>query len=191
MSRINVYSSSGEEYGDPVLAGWFNPDSAETFEQGKHFDGRNMVGNITGSEWVDEWLFRTSGGRWVLNHDAHRYCSGPDTYEFISDKQAREWLLRSECNDDAVARFFGEIEEERGPGGRPKVGEQVCFTVPVAALAAVDAFAASENTTRSAILRRMVERGVSAYTASAAFAGLAETERAALVAQLAEIAGQS
>jgi hypothetical protein len=38
----------------------------------------------------------------------------------------------------------------------PKVGEQVCFTVPATHLAAVDAFAERENLTRSAALRLAV-----------------------------------
>jgi len=159
MSRINIYKSYTDyEYegtGEPVLLGWFDPAKAEVFEQDKRWDGNNMVGVITGSEWIDEYLYRTKGGRWVRNHDAHRYCNGPDTYEFLTDEQAKDWLLRSECNDDAVERFFGVIEEERGPG-RPKVGEQVCFTVPAEDLTAIDEIAAYITSSRSAVLRDAV-----------------------------------
>jgi hypothetical protein len=159
MSRVNIYKSYTDyEYegdGAPQLIGWFDPSKAEVFEQDKRWDGNNMVGVITGSQWVDEYLYRTKGGRWVRNHDATRYCNGNAVYEFLTDAQAKDWLLRSECNDDTVERFFGEIEEERGPG-RPKVGEQVCFTVPADDLAAVDAMAERYGEARSAVLRKAV-----------------------------------
>jgi hypothetical protein len=160
MTRINVYTAP-DEYAtgyhaythEPQLLGWFDPKAAEVFEQDKRWDGSNMIGVITGSQWIDESLYRTKGGRWVLNSNASRYHSGPNTYTFITGEQARDWLLRSECNDEAIARFFGEIEDERGPG-RPKVGDQVCFTVPADVLTDLDAIAERDKTTRSALLRR-------------------------------------
>jgi len=162
MSRVNVYKTYYDDLDDytdsettEVLAGWFDPTKAEVFEQDKRWDGNNMVGVITGSQWIDEYLYRTKGGRWVLNHDAHRYRGGPDTYQFLTDAQAKDWLLRSECNDDAVERFFGEIEEEHGPG-RPGIGEQVCFTIPADDLAEIDAIAGRDGLARSATLRNAV-----------------------------------
>jgi len=115
-------------------------------------------GNHTGSQWVDEYLYRTKGGRWVRNHDAHRQMGGPDTYEFYDDEQARDWLLRSECNDEAVARFFGEVEEERGPG-RPEVGGAVHVRLG-ALLANVDAYAEAEQCPRAEAIRRLVLNGL-------------------------------
>ena len=160
MTRVNIYKSyDNYEYegdGEPVLIGWFDPDKAEFFTQDKRWDGNNMVGVITGSQWVDEYLYRTKGGRWVRCRDATRYCNGSRTYEFCTDAQAKDWLLRSECNDEAVEQFFGEIEEERGPG-RPKVGEQVCFTVPAEDLTYIDAIAERDGIARSAVLRQAVD----------------------------------
>jgi len=168
MARVNIFSQPDEDdyYSTSELVGWFDPQKAEVFEQDKRWDGNNMVGVITGSQWIDEYLYRTKSGRWVCLNDATRYHNGSAVYEFITDEQAKDWLLRSECNDNAVERFFGEIEEERGPG-RPKVGEQVCFTVPAGDLAAIDAIAESESLARSAVLRNAVAEyvlGQQSYT---------------------------
>jgi len=160
MNRINVYSSPGEDdYTAPAKLGWFDPSAAERFDQDTRWDGNNMIGVITGSQWVDEYLYRTRGGRWVRNHDAHRYCNGPDTYEFITDGQARDWLLRSECNDDAVQRFFGEIEEERGPG-RPEIGGAVHVRFGADLLAMVDTYAAQRSISRAEAIRRLTQDAV-------------------------------
>lgn len=56
---------------------------------------------------------------------------------------------------------FGPVEEERGPG-RPKVGEQVCFTVPSTHLALLDAMAEQQGVGRSFILRAAVASYVNA-----------------------------
>lgn len=158
MTRINVYSQP-DEYGTfgspgagPELLGWFDDDKAEIFHQDKRWDGSNMIGVITGSQWVDEYLYRTKGGRWVRYHDAHRAYNGPRVYEFLTDKQARDWLLRSECNDDAVQRFFGEIEEERGPG-RPKIGGKALISIGDDLLGQVDAYAKENGTARAEVVR--------------------------------------
>jgi hypothetical protein len=156
MSRVNVYTSAGESGYDfqPTLLGWFNPARSERFDQDTEWDGNNMVGVLTGSQWVDECLYRTAGGRWVRNHDATRYCSGPDTYEFLTDEQAKDWMLRSGNHDDAIERFFGEIEDEKGPG-RPEIGTPVQVRLGDL-LPAVDAYAAECGIKRAEAVRRLV-----------------------------------
>ncbi len=158
MTRINVYSQPDEygTYGSPdataELLGWFNPDTAERFDQDTRWDGNNMIGVITGSQWVDEYLYRTKGGRWVLNQDAHRYRNGPDTYQFLTGAQAKDWLLRSECNDAAVAKYFGPVEEERGPG-RPGIGGKALISIGDDLLGEVDAYAKENSQSRAEVVR--------------------------------------
>lgn len=159
MTRINVYSKAGlsdfDGYGlKPELLGWFDPAKSEGFEQDEKWDGSNMVGVMSGSQWIDEHLYRTKGGRWVRNHDATRYCNGPDTYEFLTDEQAKDWLLRSGNHDDAVERLFGEIEDEKGPG-RPEIGTPVQVRLGDL-LGAVDAYAAECGIKRAEAVRRLV-----------------------------------
>lgn len=154
MARINIYTI--DEFEDTkTLEGWFDPQKATCYEADRRFDGNNMVSVITGSQWVDEYVYRTAGGRWVLNHDATRDHNGPDTYRFISDDEAREWLIRSERNDAAVKEHFGEIEEERGPG-RPKVGEPINVRLGDDLLARVDAEAERRGKTRAETVRELV-----------------------------------
>jgi hypothetical protein len=74
MGRINITAEDG------TLAGHFLPDKAELFTDGKRWNGSNMVGECSGSQWVDEYLYRTAGGKWVLNTDSTRYMGGPDTF---------------------------------------------------------------------------------------------------------------
>lgn len=164
MSRVNVYDTADttDPYGyvrKPELIGWFDPSKAERFDQDTEWDGHNMTGVLTGSQWVDEYLYRTSGGRWVRNHDATRYCNGPDIYEFLTDEQAKDWLLRSGNHDEAVERFFGAIEDEKGPG-RPEIGGRVTIALGSANLASVDAWAENEGISRAEWVRRAVEAAV-------------------------------
>jgi hypothetical protein len=157
MTRINVYRN--DEYDGKTLDGWFDPKTATRYDSGTEWDGNNHISVITGSQWVDEYLYRTKGGRWVLNHDATRYHNGSDDYRFITDEQARDWLLRSRINDTAVEEHFGEIEEERGPG-RPEVGKPINVRLGDDLLARVDAAAAERGKSRADLLRELVAQAL-------------------------------
>ncbi len=162
MTRINIYAKADESgrdsYGKPVLLGWFDPKTAEIFEQDKRWDGSNMVGVITGSQWVDEYLYRTKGGKWVRNNDATRYMGGPDTYEFLTDDEARDWFLRSECNDGAIERFFGDVaDEEDRRAGRPEIGGRITISLGTELLPKADAYAAGHGLSRAEAVRQLVE----------------------------------
>jgi hypothetical protein len=158
MTRINVYLYD-EFTSERTLEGWFDPDSAIRYDQGKRWNGNNNVGVITGSRWVDEYLYRTPGGRWVLNQDAHRENNGPDIYGFIPDDEAHDWLMRSEVNDEAVEQWFGAIEDERGPG-RPEVGPAFSLRFPADLTDRVDAAAKAKGIKRAALIRELVEAGL-------------------------------
>lgn len=159
MKRINVYSQP-DEYGTfgsadagPELLGWFDPDKATRFGEDTEWDGSNHISVATGSQWDHEALLRTAQGRWVLSTYSNRQ-GVMNTYRFISDNDAREWLLRNNSDDEA-AKYFGPVGEERGPG-RPKVGEQVCFTVSAEDLAIIDNMAKQGGKGRSEVLRNAV-----------------------------------
>ena len=153
MARINIRTE------DPVTGatslGWFDPETSIRYDSGREWNGQNQISIMTGSEWVDEFLYRTKGGRWVLNHDATRYCGGPDSYRFVTDEEAHLWLIRSEINDEAIAEHFGELEAERGPG-RPEIGGYAAVRYGAELLARVDEDAKRRGVTRAELLREIV-----------------------------------
>lgn len=152
MTRINVYDT--DEYtGEKTLVGWFDPASSETFEEGTYWDGNNHRGVISGLQVGSECLYRTKGGRWVRHYDATSEFNGPEFYEFLTDEQARTWLLRA-SEDEAVEKYFGEVEEEKGPG-RPEVGPATNVRLGEELTKKVDA-AREDGESRAAAIRRLL-----------------------------------
>lgn len=107
--RVNVTSGDGE-------LGWFDGSKADWWTDRDHDNhGAGGVGR-------GESVVRTAAGRWVLEHWTI-WQGETDRYEYIDSEQAREWLLRH-SEDEAVTEYFGEIEEERGPGRPPIPGTE-------------------------------------------------------------------
>lgn len=152
MHRVNVYDRETQK-----LAGWFDADAAERFEEDAYFDGSNLVSKATGSQWAHEALYRTKGGRWILNCWS-QWQGSRETYEFISDDEAREWLL-AQCHDEAAERYFGPIEEERGPG-RPEIGPTIQVRLPENLLTQVDARADAEGVSRAEMVRMLLAKAL-------------------------------
>ena len=151
MARINVCDDFGE------LAGWFDENKAERFSEATWWDGSNHVSVATGSQWDHQVLYRTKGGRWVL-HSWSQWQGRPERYRFITDAEAQTWLLKNE-HDAAVERFFGEIEEERGPG-RPEIGPVIQVRLPEELLERVDALAGQTGASRAETIRQLLERAL-------------------------------
>lgn len=163
MSRINVYSYPVDEYGERVareLAGWFNPDTATGYAEETEWDGSNMVSVNPVGRYGHQQLWRTKGGRWVLRTWSS-WEGVEETYEFVDDDTAKDWLVLNK-EDDAVAEWFGQMEEESGPnlGGRPSIGPKVDFRLSPAVLERVDAFKGDRD--RADALRQLVEAGLDA-----------------------------
>ena len=158
MTRINVYTypaadQLGGEFDAVELAGWFELDRADAIHEDTWWDGSNHISIPTGSQSEHQVLYRTAMGRWVL-HCYSQWQGVPDTYEFISEQRARDWLLGNSRDDD-VARYFGPLDEERGPG-RPEVGGAVHVRLGEH-LAAVDAWAVEHGAgSRADAVRRLV-----------------------------------
>ena len=145
--RENVFDEFGE------LVGWFDRAKAEEFAEATRWDGSNHISLATGSQWDHEILYRTAGGRWVL-HRWSQWQGRPESYRFVSDAKAREWLLAN-GEDEAVQQHFGEIEEERGPG-RPEIGPAVMIRLPEEMIAQLDEMAQRVEVSRAEIVRRML-----------------------------------
>lgn len=106
VARVNVIEQG-------VLKGWFDDKKAQHWAGDTSFDGRNHIDVNTGCQWSTQTLWRSSGGRWVLEEES-RWGSCKTEYLFLDDEDAREWLLRNN-KDKTFAKFFGSIEEESGP----------------------------------------------------------------------------
>lgn len=152
MARINVYRypDDSDYFAEAVRVGHFDSGKALRWHDADH------NGNGSGGIGRGQAVWRTSGGRWVLEHWTS-WQGERDRYEFITDEAAQEWLLSNDC-DKAVAEHFGEIEEERGPG-RPAIGEAINFRVGNL-LGALDAHAKERGTSRSKMIRRYIAEGL-------------------------------
>lgn len=158
MTRINVYDRS--EYGSGDLLGWFDRDACtEVVNEDTAWDGNNHRGVLSGLQAGHEALLRTAKGRWVRHYDSTREYNGPEYYEYLTDEQARTWLLKNnaEDSDKVLEKYFGKQEEEAGPskGGRPVIGGPVSVALGTDLLARIDD--ARGTTSRAEWLRRAAE----------------------------------
>lgn len=151
MARVNIYRL--DEFDGKVLEGWFDPKASESFEEATRWDGNNSVSVVADSKYGHEELYRTKKGRWVLNRWS-QWQGVEETYEFIGDEHAREWLLKCE-RDEAVEKYFGDLDEESGPG-RPEIGKPINVRLGDDLQARVDA-AALPGEKRAATIRRLLE----------------------------------
>lgn len=163
MARINVYYTDGD---GTTRTGWFDTDAAtENTSEYKDWNGSNHIGRMSGLQAGYEEIYRTAGGRWVRHYNGRNEYNGPEYYEFITDEQARDWLIR-DGDDDIVEKWFGELEPERGPG-RPEVGKPINVRLGDELLGRVDAWAEKLGKSRADILRELVEAGLAARTPAA------------------------
>ncbi|MER7002194.1 hypothetical protein ABT297_03985 [Dactylosporangium sp. NPDC000555] len=153
-SRIKIYAY--DEIGGKTLDGWFDADKAELTEEDTRWNGNNHVSVHTTDQYEHQGLYRTSGGRWVLNTWSQRQGVEP-RYEFLTGEQAREWLLAND-SDDVIGKHFGEVEEERGPG-RPGVGNAVHVRLGDL-LPRVDAVAKERGKSRADTVRDLVAQAL-------------------------------
>ena len=140
MTRINAYDASGR-------GGWFDYDKAERWSD------CDYNGNGSGGIGRGQAILRTAQGRWVLQHWT-RWEGEADRFEFIEPDQAQEWLLRNNC-DRAVEEYFGEIEEERGPG-RPAIGSSLEVRLPDAVRDRVKESARESGLAEAAVARNII-----------------------------------
>ena len=155
MDRVNVYSYPDED--DYVtgrrLVGHFDLDKAERWTDSDY------NGNGSGGVGRGTAVIRTSQGRWVLQRWTN-WQNETSQHEYITDSEARDWLLRNH-EDDAVKKYFGEIpeEEDRRPG-RPSIGGYV--HVPLGDLVGqVDTYASETGQSRAEAIRTLLTEALS------------------------------
>lgn len=157
MARINVYDYPDEE--SPTLAGHFDPEKAALIREDTRWseDAGQHVSIVSGGRYTHEGLYRTAGGRWVLNRWS-QWQGDAETYQFIDDETAKDWLERNESYGE-VERYFGQQEEESGPPriGRPEIGGRVTTALGEERLAWIDAYAAQCGIKRAEAFRQLVD----------------------------------
>lgn len=73
----------------------FSPERCDVFEEAVYHDGRNLISRATGEEFRHETLYRTPGGRWILERSSQ--WQGESTrYREVSAALAASWLVRNE-----------------------------------------------------------------------------------------------
>lgn len=158
MTRIYVTEPNTDDAEQPPqAAGYFASEKAEVWTSKTEWDGQNRVDVNTRDYTCSQFLYRTAQGRWVLNV-VSKWVGTPETYTYISDTEARDWLLFNDHDTD-LYKYFGEAEEERGPG-RPEIGGRV--NVRLGDLVQqVDAWATAHGVKQAEAIRQLIARGLS------------------------------
>lgn len=159
MPRQNVYTYTAD--GTAELDGYFDPDVADQYPEETRWDGNNKV-SVNAAPYGHEHLYRTKGGRWVKNFWS-QWDGTPETFEFIDDAAARDWLLHNEYDTADVEALFGALDDERGPaGGRPAIGPQIKTRYSQDTLDQIDVKAESAGMNRAEWLRHAAESALTA-----------------------------
>ncbi|MFI5687927.1 CopG family transcriptional regulator [Streptomyces sp. NPDC051636] len=145
---------------------WFDPSASQAaISEGRRWDGNNWIGVCSGLQIDQAVLYLTKGGRWIENVDATNEFNGSDSYRFLTDEQAREWLIKAadagrdtEEAEEALEKYFPDTPDESVPslGGRPPVGPKVEVRLDLDTLARVDERAEREGVKRAEMLRRLI-----------------------------------
>jgi hypothetical protein len=67
--------------------------ASQSWNEETDWNGNNYISRATGSQWLHETLYRSSKGRYYIEHESQWQGSLPSA-EFISNEEACKWLLR-------------------------------------------------------------------------------------------------
>ncbi len=89
MKRISLSDESNS---------WFDVDRAEEYKEASRWDGNNWRSLATNRPWYHEHLYKTAGGKWILNAWSD-YEGVLEEYTEIRVEEAYDWLIRNEHYD--------------------------------------------------------------------------------------------
>jgi hypothetical protein len=69
--------------------------AAERWEEQRDWDGSNLIGRTSGSQWLDVTLYRTRSGRYALVTRS-RYQGTPDTAVWLTESEVAEFFAQNE-----------------------------------------------------------------------------------------------
>jgi hypothetical protein len=96
---------------------WVDLDACERFEEETYWDGRNMISRATGEQFRHETLYRTPGGKWIVERSSQ--WQGERTYyREVGRRFAAAWLLRN--GYEVPAELEADLEAlhvDAGEGG--------------------------------------------------------------------------
>lgn len=91
---------------------WFSAETAEIFKEETTWNGNDWISDVTGSQWEHEALYRTKGGRFILNHWSN-YQGSRETYVEIDNEDAAVWFsINGYDPHPACEKEFAALEIE-------------------------------------------------------------------------------
>ena len=70
---------------------WVDLEKCTIYDERRVWDGDNLIGAVTRSQWVYESLYRTQSGRWVLWRSSD-WQGDDDSWAEIDNEAAAGWL---------------------------------------------------------------------------------------------------
>ena len=89
---------------------WFDLETAELYSENQEHNGSNWISLVTGSQFKHESLYRTSGGKWILNCWSN-FQGTTETYELISREQASKWFTKQMTEKYNMPQELEELAE--------------------------------------------------------------------------------
>lgn len=161
--RISIYATDPDQHGMKTVEGWYDPDAVTVdLDEARDFDGHSHIGRSSSMKINRQNLVRTSGGRWVLTTDRRPEFNGPLERVFVTDEQARQWLLVND-HEETAEKWFGPIGDEHA--SLRTLGERLA-----AAQAALDKLKAEYR--QACIAEGVGEPGRATKTDAAGWAGI-------------------
>lgn len=89
---------------------WFSEETTEFFKEDSFHNGKNWISKATGSQWEHEGIYRTKGGRFILNHYSD-WQGSTETYTEIDNEDAAIWFSKNGLEPHpACEKEFKELE---------------------------------------------------------------------------------
>jgi len=92
----------------------FNTNLASrSYQEETDWNGNNHISRATGSQWEHETLYRSSKGRWYIEHTSQWQGSLPSARD-VTEKEAAEWLV---LNGHELPQELADATKPVGVGG--------------------------------------------------------------------------